>query len=70
MKTIIIGNGILGLTIGIKLLIESKGSHEIVIIGPNDRKGSATMAAGAMLNSYSEIDYNTFKSKYSKFILN
>ncbi|MAA53544.1 MAG: FAD-dependent oxidoreductase [Phycisphaerae bacterium] len=67
MKTIIIGNGILGLTIGIKLLIESNGSHEIVIIGPYDRKGSATMAAGAMLNSYSELDYNTFKSKYSKF---
>ena len=63
MKHIIIGNGIIALSIAFKLLKQSLENDEIVIIGPNNREGSATNAAGAMLNSYAEFNPLTLKTK-------
>ncbi len=63
MKHIIIGNGIIALSIAFKLLKQSLENDEIVIIGPNHREGSATNAAGAMLNSYAEFNPLTLKTK-------
>jgi len=69
MKTIIIGNGIIGLTTALRLADNAKEGDEIVIIGKKNRPNSATMAAGAMLNSFCEIEEDTFKTEidYTRF---
>lgn len=56
MKTVIVGNGIVALTIAFRLAKRSKTSDQIVIIGKRERTGSATLAAAAMLNSFAEIE--------------
>ena len=63
MKHIIIGNGIIALSIAFKILQQSLEKDEVVIIGPSQRDGSATNAAGAMLNSYAEFNPLTLKTK-------
>ncbi len=55
MHTIILGNGILGLTTAFRLL-QAGGDQRITLIGPARREGSATLAAAAMLNSFAEIE--------------
>lgn len=55
MRTILIGNGIIALTIAFRLYRRNP-SEEIVIVGKKSRPGSATLAAGAMLNSFAEIE--------------
>ncbi len=62
MKVIIIGNGILALTTAFELLLIDS-NLEISIVGPFARDGGATSCAGAMLNSFAEIDENTFKTE-------
>ena len=59
----IIGNGIIGTMIAYQL---SKKNNNIVLIGPKDRKGSASAAAGAMLNVFGEIDYDIENNEYLK----
>jgi glycine oxidase len=56
MKTVIIGNGIIGLTTALRLADSAIDGDEIFIIGKRNRPNSATMAAGAMLNSFCEIE--------------
>lgn len=51
---IIIGNGILGLSTAYQLL-KKDPTIKLAIIGPQGRPGSATLAAGAMLNAYAEL---------------
>ena len=51
----IIGNGIIGTMIAYRL---SKIKNSVALIGPKNRRGSASMAAGAMLNVFGEIDYD------------
>jgi len=63
MKHVIIGNGIIALSIAFKILKQSLEKDEIVIVGPSQREGSATHAAGAMLNSYAEFNPSTLKTK-------
>ncbi len=53
-KIIFIGNGILSLMTASKLVQKNK-DFEIIIIGPTDREGCASVAAPAMLNSYAEL---------------
>ncbi len=65
MKIVIVGNGILGLTVAYRVS-KLKPETEIVIIGPDDNKGCATLAAAAMFNSFCEIDTDTFTNKYNK----
>jgi len=63
MKVVIIGNGILGLTTALRLALAAKEGDKIVVIGKNSREYSATRAAAAMLNSFCEIEEDTFKSE-------
>ncbi len=61
---LIVGNGILGLSTAYALLLEEP-NIKLAIIGPFDRKGAASAAAGAMLNCFSEINKYTLKGKYT-----
>ena len=58
----VIGNGILGLTTARALLREAP-DLQIALIGPHQRTGSATMAAGAMLALWGEVEVNQFRHK-------
>ena len=51
MDYVIIGNGIIALTVAFRLSKVVEPSDSITIIGPDERIGSATKAAAAMLNS-------------------
>ena len=61
--TAIIGNGIIGTMIAYQL---SKKIDNLILIGPKNRKGSASKAAGAMLNVFGEIDHDISKNEYLK----
>ena len=63
----IIGNGIIGTMIAYRL---SKMKNSVALIGPKNRKGSASMAAGAMLNVFGEIDYDIENNDYLKRKIN
>ena len=62
MRVVIIGNGIIALSTAFRLLKKGDNELRITLIGPTQRPGSASLAAGAMLNSFAEIEYDTFKS--------
>jgi glycine oxidase len=64
MNVAIIGNGILGSSIAFELH-QKNPSLKISVIGPRSRKGGATNCAGAMLNSFAEIDQYSLKSEAS-----
>lgn len=65
MKIVIVGNGILGLTSALQIL-KKEPQSKIDIVGPEDHRGCASLAAAAMLNSFCEIDSNTLKNKIEK----
>ena len=56
---IIIGNGSIGMAIASDLSRESSSSFRISIFGKKNREGSASLAAGAMINVFGEIEYDT-----------
>jgi len=62
---VIVGNGILGCAIAY-LLSQEVPELKIAIIGDPKREGSASMAAGAMLNVFSEVDENTLCNDIAK----
>ena len=51
----IVGNGIMGSMLSYNF---SKKKYKTVLIGPKKRVGSASTAAGAMLNVFGEIDHD------------
>ena len=51
----IIGNGVLGSTLAWKLS-ERLNNSKITIIGPESKFGSASVASGAMINVFAEIE--------------
>ena len=61
---LVIGNGVLGLSTAYALTLENP-NLKIAVLGPFRRKGSASLAAGAMLNCFAEIGKLTFKSKHN-----
>lgn len=61
---LVVGNGVLGLSTAYALTLEDP-HLKIAVIGPFKRKGGATLAAGAMLNCFAEIDKHTFQSKHT-----
>jgi glycine oxidase len=61
MHVVIIGNGILGCSVAFELY-ELNPNIKVTLIGPKGRDGGATSCAGAMLNSFAEIDYSSLKS--------
>jgi len=71
MNTVIIGNGILGLTTAYRL-VQRDPKTKIKVIGPFSHKGCASLAAAAMLNSFCEVDAGTLSNKIEreKFMLN
>ena len=64
-KIILIGNGILSLMTALRL-VQSKSAFNISIVGPNDRKGCASVAAPAMLNSYAELTRDALSTPIDK----
>ena len=62
---IILGNGILGYSTAFSL-IQGNSALKIALIGPSNKLGSASMAAGAMIVSFSELEKGSLKSEYSK----
>lgn len=60
---VIIGNGVLGLSLGIKLL---KSNKKVIILGENVRPMAATIASGAMLGTFGEVTASLLKSDYGR----
>lgn len=58
---LIIGNGISGLSLAYQLKKADKSSS-LLVVGPKSRPGSATLAAGAMINVLAEIPYGCFEN--------
>mgnify|MGYP006135366869 CR=1 FL=1 len=70
---IIVGNGILGLTLANEITSLDKGVS-VALVGPKDRMNSASKASGAMLAAYGEIEedslsYKPYKDRF-KIIIN
>lgn len=63
MDTVIVGNGIVALSTAFRLAQRSAPTDRITIIGKQDRRGSATLAAAAMLNSFAEIEVGSLDSE-------
>lgn len=62
---IIIGNSILGLSTAFALS-ERDAALQIAVIGPAQRPGGASQAAGAMLNCFGEVTTVTCSNPYSR----
>ena len=62
---LIIGNGIIGCMSALKIANLSD-KVKVGVIGPKTRYGSASVAAGAMLNVFGEIDYFKSEDDYIK----
>ena len=65
---LILGNSIAGYSLAYNLIKESP-TLKISVIGPKNRSGSATTAAGAMINAYGELfldqlAYPAFKTRF------
>lgn len=59
---LIIGNGALGLFIADELSRRECGK-KIAVVGPKERDGGASKAAGAMLPTFSEVSTDTFRTE-------
>ena len=59
----IVGNGILGSTLSLELTKLNK-NLKIALIGPKNKFGSASVASGAMINVFAEIENNFLDNKY------
>ncbi|QHC23526.1 NAD(P)/FAD-dependent oxidoreductase [Streptomyces sp. GS7] len=55
---VIVGNGALGLSIAVETALRDR-SLRIAVVGPEARPGSASVAAGAMLNCFAEVTART-----------
>jgi len=58
-KIAVIGNGAIGSKLALDLA--SKGDIEITLFGGQERRGSASKAAGAMINVFSELEVDQFE---------
>lgn len=67
MEIVIVGNGIIALTVAYRLLDKIKINDKIVIIGNKERRGSATMVAPAMLNSFAELESDTLDTEIGRY---
>lgn len=59
LDVLVIGNGALGLSIAHRLAAKDS-ALKLAVVGPKDRRGGATPAAGAMLNAWAEIGRGQF----------
>jgi glycine oxidase len=63
MRFVIVGNGIVALSVAFRLSQKIQTTDTITIVGPGDRVGSATLAAAAMLNSFAELEEHSLRSE-------
>lgn len=63
---IIIGNGSVSFAIGYELDKKSSSTFKIGIFGKKSRIGSASLAAGAMINIFGEVEYDSLSSLQGK----
>ena len=63
MKIAILGNGSIGLMSALKL---SNDGHKVFLFGDKNKSGSASKAAGAMLNVMAEMEQDQFELSSSK----
>jgi len=63
---IVIGNGSVGNAIGFEIKRKKTKNSKLAIIGPFNREGSASLAAGAMMNIFAEVEYDTFNTSYGR----
>jgi glycine/D-amino acid oxidase-like deaminating enzyme len=63
MRTVILGNGIVAMTIAFRMLKRIGRDDRITIVGGRGRHGSATLAAAAMLNSFAEVEVGSLESE-------
>lgn len=66
MKIAILGNGILGLMTA-RAWLNVDPDVELVVVGPAHRPGSATRAAAAMLNSFTELEGDSLSTPLDRF---
>lgn len=66
MKIAILGNGILG-TMTARAWLKTNDDVELVLVGPSQRTGSATRAAAAMLNSFTELEHDSLGTPLDRF---
>jgi glycine/D-amino acid oxidase-like deaminating enzyme len=62
---VVVGNGVIGLSIAYQLAKRAP-DQRVVVVGPRERAGAASMAAGAMLNTFGEITKYTLLSPASQ----
>jgi glycine/D-amino acid oxidase-like deaminating enzyme len=67
MDYAIIGNGILAYMTAYKLSKDLSTGDKIIIVGSSQRLCAATIAAPAMLNSFAEIEEDTFDSDAGRY---
>ncbi|WP_212826933.1 NAD(P)/FAD-dependent oxidoreductase [Polymorphospora rubra] len=65
IDVVVVGNGVIGTSIAYELARRSPETS-IVVLGPRHRSGAASMAAGAMLNTFGEITKYTLMSPASQ----
>lgn len=70
MHTVILGNGIIAMTIAFRLARRASPEDRITVIGNKSREGAATFAAPAMLNSFAEIEKDSLISEIDKYRFN
>lgn len=66
MRIVIIGNGIVAMSMAYGLLKSENRIEKITVVGRKSREGAATLAAAAMLNSFAEIEHDTLDDKVNR----
>ena len=62
---VVVGNGALGLFLADELAGRNS-QKKIAVVGPRDRNGGASQAAGAMLGCFSEVTNDTLRTDASR----
>ncbi|HEX6969471.1 MAG TPA: FAD-dependent oxidoreductase [Micromonosporaceae bacterium] len=62
---IVVGNGVIGLSVALAIA-EEQPSASIAVVGPSNRPFGATPAAGAMLGCFGEVTTTTLGSPYGR----
>jgi glycine/D-amino acid oxidase-like deaminating enzyme len=67
LDTLIIGNGIIGLSTALRLCQRAGAQDKIVVVGKRERPGCATLAAAAMMNCFAEVEAGSLDSELERY---
>lgn len=67
MRYVIVGNGIVALSIAFRLARRNSPGDSVCIVGESSRVGSATLAAAAMLNSFAEVEVGSLDKDIDRY---